>query len=128
MSIDWWANGFVGCKIDEPYVTMKKRGCHHQETSEFYCATCGKPMWMCEKALSPILDAFREGAFQYIVTTNGEKHYLGLNIVEVNKRKDEVKIDLNSIKDDKLPDIFQKLLKDLYKPENFGFWIILDAG
>lgn len=128
MSVEWWANGFIGCKIDNPYVEQKKRGCYHQEQNYSYCPTCGQPMWIPEKILSPVLESFKVGSIQHITNCDGDKHYVGLNLASVDKNKMEAKIDLKAIRDDKLPDLFKRLLKDLYKPENFGFWIILDAG
>jgi len=130
MSVDWSAIAIIGCKIDDPYVVAKRRGCYHQESEAKFCPECGKQMWIEETVISPILSGIEEeGKFiRYIRTCAGNRHYVGLNIADVDSHKNEVRVDLDVFKKDRLASLFEMMLKGLYKPENFGMWLILDAG
>lgn len=130
MSVDWDAKLILGCKIDNPYVVRKSRGCHHQESESKFCSECGKPMWAEEKVLSPILDEYgaEEGNIRFICTCSGPRYYFGIFLAEVDRRKKDAKVDQKAIGKEVLESMLSRILKDLYKPENFGLWLILDAG
>ena len=136
MSVDWWANAVIGCKIDnaDAYVTVKKRGCSHQESSAPFCSQCGKTMWTVKQELSPVLSALEDdpdvgsiGVFYD--NTMGDEHdyYAGFRLAHVDKRNSAAKIDLDKFKKD-YEGICKRILKNLYKQENFGVWLVLDAG
>jgi hypothetical protein len=133
MSVNWDATLIIGCKIDDPYVTVKERGCHHQETEGKFCSECGKPTWIEHKSLSPILEQFdniygKEGSITFIRTCGGNRYYCGIYIGRVNYDNMDRKIDMSKFRDKDTSVFFYRILKNLYKPENFGVWLVMDAG
>lgn len=133
MSVSWDARLIIGCKIDNPYIIAKDRGCHHPESESKFCSECGKPMWIEREEFSPILEPFRdtekEGSITFYTTCHNDKlHYCGIFIAKVESGKMEAKVDMSKFKDKDLSAMFSRILKSLYKPENFGLWLVLDAG
>ena len=131
MSVDWDALLILGCKIDNPYVTVKKRGCHHQEMESKFCPECGKTMWQEEVTLSPVLEQFenqnKEGAIKLVKTCSGDRFYCGIVLGNVSRTVMDTKIDLDKFRKDS-SEFFHRILKDLYRPHNFGLWLVMDAG
>ncbi len=131
MSVHWFTYGFVGCKIDKPYTTIKERNCHHEESTLPFCGQCGCPMWKVRNVLSPILDDLEEdsglGKLGLIRTTD-DKCYVGIMLADLDECKCSKLITLDKFDNKNYKALFKRTLKDLYKEENFGFWMTLDAG
>lgn len=134
MSVNWDAKCLIGCKIIDPHVTVKVRGCHHEESSSPFCAQCGKPMYKVSREISPVLaelsDYPKEGEIGVIHGNSmGEMdYYVGFCIARVSDNHPEKKVDAEKLVHKNAKDILKRMLKDLYKEENFGFWLVLDAG
>jgi hypothetical protein len=134
MSVSYWGKLILGCKIDDPYVTAKDRGCHHQESESKFCSDCGKPMWIEREQLSPILEPFqdadgKEGSIIfYSASCDDSRHYCGIFIAAIESGKMEAKVDMSKFRNKDVSAMFSRILKSLYKPDNFGLWMILDAG
>jgi hypothetical protein len=123
----------IGCKIDsaDAHVTVRKRGCSHQESSAPFCGQCGKTTWTVSQELSPVLKGLEEdpevgsiGVFYNNIIN--DEYYAGIRLAHVDYDT-SVNIDIEKFKKD-YEGIFKRILKRLYKPENFGVWLVLDAG
>lgn len=127
MGVDYLAHAFVGCKIRNPNITSKRRGCNHKELPFNCCPQCGGPMWTTIDKRHPILEGLEGSDLKICNTTDNNDTFVGIYSVSTGS-KDTGMVLLDNFDVKSVKEKLKITLGELWNENEFGLWVILHCS